>query len=144
MWQLGDQVFGALPRQLEAGNYFAEQRQFNLRMQANGINFDQYLKVQGQTVEEFRSWLHQYAQRKLRSWLGLLLVAERENLLPTQEELDTAMAHWDEKLDGARTFPENDLRKVRQRLMRQRAEAFVVDHSTLTPPPAQPLVQELG
>ena len=144
VWQLGDQVFGALPRQLEAGNYFAEQRQFNLRMQANGINFDQYLKVQGQTVEEFRSWLHQYAQRKLRSWLGLLLVAERENLLPTQEEMDTAMAHWDEKLDGARTFPENDLRKVRQRLMRQRAEAFVVDHSTLTPPPAQPLVQELG
>ena len=144
VWQLGDQVFGALPRQLEAGNYFAEQRQFNLRMQANGINFDQYLKVQGQTVEEFRSWLHQYAQRKLRSWLGLLLVAERENLLPTQEELDTAMAHWDEKLDGVRTFPENDLRKVRQRLMRQRAEAFVVDHSTLTPPPAQPLVQELG
>ena len=144
VWQLGDQVSGALPRQLEAGNYFAEQRQFNLRMQANGINFDQYLKVQGQTVEEFRSWLHQYAQRKLRSWLGLLLVAERENLLPTQEELDTAMAHWDEKLDGARTFPENDLRKVRQRLMRQRAEAFVVDHSTLTAPPAQPLVQELG
>ena len=144
VWQLGDQVFGDLPRQLEAGNYFAEQRQFNLRMQANGINFDQYLKVQGQTVEEFRSWLHQYAQRKLRSWLGLLLVAERENLLPTQEELDTAMAHWDEKLDGAHTFPENDLRKVRQRLMRQRAEAFVVDHSTLTPPPAQPLVQELG
>ena len=144
VWQLGDQVFGALPRQLEAGNYFAEQRQFNLRMQANGINFDQYLKVQGQTVEEFRSWLHQYAQRKLRSWLGLLLVAERENLLPTQEELDTAMAHWDEKLDGVRTFPENDLRKVRQRLLRQRAEAFVVDHSTLTPPPAQPLVQELG
>ena len=144
VWQLGDQVFGALPRQLEAGNYFAEQRQFNLRMQANGINFDQYLKVQGQTVEEFRSWLHQYAQRKLRSWLGLLLVADRENLLPTQEELDTAMAHWDEKLDGVRTFPENDLRKVRQRLMRQRAEAFVVDHSTLTPPPAQPLVQELG
>ena len=144
VWQLGDQVSGALPRQLEAGNYFAEQRQFNLRMQANGINFDQYLKVQGQTVEEFRSWLHQYAQRKLRSWLGLLLVAERENLLPTQEELDAAMAHWDEKLDGARTFPENDLRKVRQRLMRQRAEAFVVEHSTLTPPPAQPLVQELG
>ena len=144
VWQLGDQVSGALPRQLVAGNYFAEQRQFNLRMQANGINFDQYLKVQGQTVEEFRSWLHQYAQRKLRSWLGLLLVAERENLLPTQEELDAAMAHWDEKLDGERTFPENDLRKVRQRLMRQRAEAFVVEHSTLTPPPAQPLVQELG
>ena len=54
-------------------SYFAEQRQFNLRMQANGVNFDQYLKVQGQTVEEFRAWLHAEAERKLRSRMGLLL-----------------------------------------------------------------------
>ena len=38
--QLGTQVTGPLPKQLVAGNYFAEQRQFNLRMQANGINFE--------------------------------------------------------------------------------------------------------
>ena len=56
--QLGNEVKGPLPKQLVAGNYFAEQRQFNLRMQANNINFDQYLKVQGQTVEEFRQQLH--------------------------------------------------------------------------------------
>ena len=36
--------------------------------------FDQYLKVQGQTVEEFRAWLHAEAERKLRSRMGLLLV----------------------------------------------------------------------
>ena len=82
--QLGTQVTGPLPKQLVAGNYFAEQRQFNLRMQANGINFDQYLKVQGQTVEEFRAWLHTEAERKLRSRMGLLLVAQREQLWPTE------------------------------------------------------------
>ena len=63
---------GPLPKQLVGGNYFAEQRQFNLSLQANGINFDQFLKVRGQTVEEFRTWLHTQAERKLRSWLGLL------------------------------------------------------------------------
>ena len=73
IWQLGDEVTGPLPKQLVGGNYFAEQRQFNLRLQANGINFDQFLKVRGQTVEEFRAWLHAQAERKLRSWLGLLL-----------------------------------------------------------------------
>ena len=73
--QLGNEVKGPLPKQLVAGNYFAEQRQFNLRMQANNINFDQYLKVQGQTVEEFRQQLHADAERKLRSRLGLLLGA---------------------------------------------------------------------
>ena len=142
VWQLGDEVTGPVPKRLEAGNYFAEQRQFNLSLQANGINFDQFLAVRGQTVEQFRQWLHQQAERKLRSWLGLLLVAEREGLQPTEAEVNAALADWDEKLDGERTFPANDARKVRQRLARAKAAAFVVAHSTLTPPPAEPLVQE--
>ena len=139
---MGDEVTGPVPKRLEAGNYFAEQRQFNLGLQANGINFDQFLAVRGQTVEQFRQWLHRQAERKLRSWLGLLLVAEREGLQPTEAEVNAALAHWDEKLDGERTFPANDTRKVRQRLARAKAAAFVVEHSTLTPPPAEPLVQE--
>ena len=143
VWQLGDAVKGPLPKQLVGGNYFAEQRQFNLSLQANGINFDQFLKVRGQTVEEFRAWLHGQAERKLRSWLGLLLVAEKEGLAPTDAEVEAAAAHWDAKLDGERTFPANDARKVRQRLARERAEQFIVEHSTLTPPPDEPIVQKV-
>ena len=144
VWQLGDRVTGPLPKQLVAGNYFAEQRQFNLRLQANGVNFDQFLKVRGQTVEEFRVWLHQQAERKLRSWLGLLLVAEKEDLQPAEAEVTAALENWNEKLDGERTFPANDARKVCQRLARERAEQFIVAHSTLTPPPAEPVVQQLS
>ena len=143
VWQLGDAVTGTLPKQLVGGNYFAEQRQFNLSLQANGINFDQFLKVRGQTVEEFRVWLHTQAERKLRSWLGLLLVAEKEGLIPSDAEVEAAAADWDVKLDGERTFPANDARKVRQRLARERAEQFIVEHSTLTPPPAEPIVQKV-
>ncbi len=144
VWQLGDAVRGALPKQLVGGNYFAEQRQFNLSLQAGGINFDQLLKVRGQTVEQFRVWLHAQAERKLRSWLGLLLVAEKEGLFPSEAEVEAALAHWDAKLDGERTFPANDARKVRQRLAREKAEQFIVEHSTITPPPEEPVVQQLG
>ena len=144
VWQLGDGVTGTLPKQLVAGNYLAEQRQFNLRMQANGVNFDQFLKVRGQTVEEFRVWLHAQAERKLRSWLGLLLVAEKEGLAPMDAEVSAALANWNAKLDGERTFPANDARKVRQRMARERAEQFIVAHSTLTPPPEEPAIQQLG
>ena len=144
VWQLGDAVRGALPKQLVGGNYFAEQRQFNLSLQAGGINFDQFLKVRGQTVEQFRVWLHAQAERKLRSWLGLLLVAEKEGLFPSEAEVEAALAHWDAKLDGERTFPANDARKVRQRLAREKAEQFIVEHSTITPPPEEPVVQQLG
>ena len=143
VWQLGDAVKGPLPKQLVGGNYFAEQRQFNLSLQANGINFDQFLKVRGQTVEEFRAWLHAQAERKLRSWLGLLLVAEKEGLAPTDAEVEAAAAHWDAKLDGERTFPPTMHAKVRQRLARERAEQFIVEHSTLTPPPDEPIVQKV-
>ena len=144
VWQLGDAVRGALPKQLVGGNYFAEQRQFNLSLQAGGINFDQFLKVRGQTVDQFRVWLHAQAERKLRSWLGLLLVAEKEGLFPSEAEVEAALAHWDAKLDGERTFPANDARKVRQRLAREKAEQFIVEHSTITPPPEEPVVQQLG
>lgn len=138
VYQLGGEVKGALPKQLVAGNYFAEQREFNLRMQANNINFDQYLKVQGQTVEQFRAELHAQAEQKLRGRLGLLLVAETEHLWPTEAEVQAALEGW----NGERTFPSNDLRKLRQGIASQRAAAFVRAHSTLTPPPEEPVVVE--
>ena len=94
-------------------------------------------------MEEFRVWLHTQAERKLRSWLGLLLVAEKESLIPSDAEVEAAAAHWDVRLDGERTFPANDARKVRQRLARERAEQFIVEHSTLTPPPTEPIVQKV-
>ena len=140
VWQLGDAVKGPLPKQLVGGNYFAEQRQFNLRMQANGVNFDQYLKVQGQTVEEFRAWLHAEAERKLRSRMGLLLVAQKEELWPTEAEVDDELAHWDAKRDGEHTFASNDRRRAAQRIASSRAAAFILAHSTLTPPPAEATV----
>lgn len=138
--QLGNEVKGPLPKQLVAGNYFAEQRQFNLRMQANGVNFDQYLKVQGQTVEEFRAWLHAEAERKLRSRMGLLLVAQKEELWPTEAEVDDELAYWDAKRDGEHTFASNDRRRAAQRIASSRAAAFILAHSTLTPPPAEATV----
>ena len=109
-------------------------------MQANGINFDQYLQVRGQTVEEFRAWLHAEAEQKLRSRLGLLLVAQKEHLWPTDAEVEEELTHWDDRRDGEHTFPSNDRRRAAQRLASSRAAAFVLAHSTLTPPPAEPVI----
>ena len=74
--------------------------------------------------------------------MGLLLVAQKEGLWPDAADIDAALAAWDEARDGARTFPANDRRKARQKLAAQRAETFILDRSTLTPPPAQPVLAE--
>lgn len=140
IFQLGGCVKGILPKDLVSGNYFAEQRNFNLRLQANNVNFDQYLKVRGQTVEQFRTELHAQAEQKLRGSLGLLMVAEREHLWPTDAEVEAALAHW----KGERTFPANDFRKVRQGIASQRAAEFVEAHSTLLPPPEEPVLETIA
>ena len=140
IFQLGGCVKGPLPKDLVSGNYFAEQRNFNLRLQANNVNFDQYLKVRGQTVEQFRTELHAQAEQKLRGSLGLLMVAEREHLWPTDAEVEAALAHW----KGERTFPANDFRKVRQGIASQRAAEFVEAHSTLLPPPEEPVLETIA
>ena len=133
--QLGDQVKGALPKKLAGISYFAEQRRFNLSLQAQGVNFDQYLQVRGQTVETFRAGLHTNSELNLRRPLGLLLVARREGLWPTDAEIDAALAAWDEKKDGERTFPANDRNKAALKLARRRASDFILARSTLLPPP---------
>ena len=140
IFQLGGCVKGTLPKDLVSGNYFAEQRNFNLRLQANNVNFDQYLKVRGQTVEQFRTELHAQAEQKLRGSLGLLMVAEREHLWPTDAEVEAALAHW----KSERTFPANDFRKVRQGIASQRAAEFVEAHSTLLPPPEEPVLETIA
>ena len=140
--QLGDEVSGPLPRQLVGENYFAEQRRFHLSLQAQGVSFDQFLQVRGQTVEQFRAEMHAEAERKLRSRLGLLLVADKEALWPDAAAVDAALAAWDERRDGAPTFPANDRRKARQKLASARAEEYILAHSTLLPPPAEPVVTE--
>ena len=140
IFQLGGCVKGTLPKDLVSGNYFAEQRNFNLRLQANNVNFDQYLKVRGQTVEQFRTELHAQAEQKLRGSLGLLMVAEQKHLWPTDAEVEAALAHW----KGERTFPANDFRKVRQGIASQRAAEFVEAHSTLLPPPEEPVLETIA
>lgn len=137
VYQLGGCVKGPLPKQLVAGNYFAQQRQFNLRLQANNVNFDQYLQVRHQTVEQFRAELHAQAEQKLRGQLGLLMVAEQEQLWPAPAEVDAALASY----KGERTFPANDTRRLRQDIASRRALDFVAAHSVLTDPPADPVLE---
>ena len=137
VYQLGGCVKGPLPKQLVAGNYFAQQRQFNLRLQANNVNFDQYLQVRHQTVEQFRAELHAQAEQKLRGQLGLLMVAEQEQLWPTPAEVDAALAAY----QGERTFPANDTRKMSQDIASRRALDFVAAHSTLIDPPTEPVLE---
>jgi FKBP-type peptidyl-prolyl cis-trans isomerase (trigger factor) len=140
VYQLGAEVHGALPKMLVHGSYFAEQRRFSVNLQMKNLNFDVYLQQRGMDVEQFRAELHAEAEQRLRSRLGLLLVARREGLTPTRAEAEELLARWDTARNGARTFYENDLRRAGQELAGARAADFIAAHSTLVPPPETPVI----
>ncbi len=140
IYQLGAEVQGELPKMLVHGSYFAEQRRFSVNLQMKKLNFDLYLEQRGMNVEQFRAELHAQAEQRLRSQLGLLIVARQQGLEPTRAEAEDLLAHWDTARNGERTFYENDLRRAQQELASARAAAYVTAHSTLLPPPAEPVI----
>ena len=97
-------------------------------------------------ARRWKSSVHGSTRRQSAScaagW-GFCWWQKSEGLAPTDAEVEAAAAHWDAKLDGERTFPANDARKVRQRLARERAEQFIVEHSTPRRRPMNPSCRKL-
>ncbi len=140
--QLGDQVTGPLNEALLNVIFLEELRNFSLRLEANKLNFDMYLRASHQTLEEWKAELRQTAERKLRSEMGLLLVAKAEGLSPTSEQVTQELQNWNVAKYQKPTFLANDVRRIRQRLTSDLAREFVLAHSTLVPPPAEPVIQK--
>lgn len=140
--QLGDQVTGSLDESLLHQAYFDEMQRFFLRLEANHLSYDMYLRASHQSKEDWEAELHQISERKLRAELGLLMIAKKEKLSPTSEQVTQELNHWNSTKYGSPTFLANDIRRIRQRLSMDLARDFVLAHSTLTPPPAEFTVQK--
>lgn len=140
--QLGDQVTGPLSESLLHQAYFDEMQRFFLRLEANHLSYDMYLRASHQTKEEWEVELNQISERKLRAELGLLMIAKKENLSPDSGQVTQELRQWNSTKYGNPTFLANDIRRIRQKLAMDLARDFVLAHSTLTPPPAEFTVQK--
>ena len=98
VWQLGDAVKGPLPKQLVGGNYFAEQRQFNLSLQAMASTLTSSLKC---AARRWKSSVHGSTRRQSAScaagW-GFCWWQKRRALHPRtprwKQPLPTGMPSW--------------------------------------------------
>ncbi len=132
--QLGAFVTGELPQTLLREHYYKEKQLFSFRMQSKKLSLDTYLAQRGLTTEAFRAEMHQISEQKLRASLGLLLIAQKEGLTPTEQAVDEAFAAWLAKKPKDKTFEANDRLKVYRNLCQTNAGEFVVAHSTLLEP----------
>lgn len=67
-------------------------REMEMRMMYQGIRFEDYLKYTGQTLDQVRENYKPEAANRVKTQLMLEAVAKAENIVPTDEDVDEAIA----------------------------------------------------
>ena len=67
-------------------------REMEMRMMYQGIRFEDYLKYTGQTLDQVRESYKPEAANRVKTQLVLEAVAKAENIVPTDEDVDEAIA----------------------------------------------------
>ena len=67
-------------------------REMEMRMMYQGIRFEDYLKYTGQTLDQVRENYKPKAANRVKTQLALEAVAKAENIVPTDEDVDEAIA----------------------------------------------------
>lgn len=67
-------------------------REMEMRMMYQGIRFEDYLKYTGQTLDQVRENYKLEAANRVKTQLVLEAVAKAENIVPTDEDVDEAIA----------------------------------------------------
>ncbi len=63
-------------------------RDFDYRLQSQGMNLDLYMQYTGSTAEDFRKNFRPQAERQVKVRLALEKIAELEKIVPTAEEIE--------------------------------------------------------
>ncbi len=88
MTQLAAAAEGELPSVLVENAYQQEMQNIQQQLQMQRMSLDRYLSQIHQTRESFTANVRAAAEKNTRARMALLQVAQNENLVPTDEEID--------------------------------------------------------
>ncbi len=90
--QLIDQVIEGLqaeiPEVMYENRVDENVRDFDYRMQMQGMNLDTFLQYSGQDLSSFRKTFREQAEKQVKIRLALEKIVELEGIVPAQEEID--------------------------------------------------------
>ena len=131
--QLADAAEGDLPSTLVESTYQLQMQQIQQQLQMQRLSLDRYLSQIHQTRENFTANVHAAAEKNTRARMALLQIAQNENLVPTEEEINKNLQ---ERADRAKKTLEEVKANVNVPLMQRneairRAADWVIEHSTI-------------
>ncbi len=91
-------------------------REFEYRLQSQGLNLEMYLQYTGMDMDGFRKGFREQAEKQVKIRLALEKIASLENIAPTEEELEAEYAKMAEQykmdVEKVKAFvPAKDLAK---------------------------------
>mgnify|MGYP002727588318 FL=1 len=131
--QLAAAAEGELPSVLVESTYQHEMENIQQQLQMQRLSLDRYLSQIHQTRENFTANVHTAAEKNTRARMALLQIAQNENLVPTEEEIDKNLQ---ERADRTKKTLEEVKANVNVPLMQRneairRAADWVIEHSTI-------------
>ena len=131
--QLASAAEGELPSVLVETAYQQEMERFQQQLQMQRLSLDRYLSQIHETRESFTAKVRAAAEKNTRARMALLQIAQQENLLPTDEEIDKQLAERAEKTK--KTVEEikagTDVAALRRNEGIRKAADWVIEHSTI-------------
>ncbi len=120
-----------------------------MRLQAQGIQLEQYLQITGTTPEQFREQLREQAEVSARVDLALRAVAEQEAIEVSDEELDEELmvlaTQLDQPLESVREQLETAgrLKPIRSDMRIRAALQWVTDRAEIVDEDGNPVDRDL-
>ena len=131
--QLAAAAEGELPSVLVESTYQHEMENIQQQLQMQRMSLDRYLSQIHQTRETFTANVHAAAEKNTRARMALLQVAQNENLVPTEEEINKNLQ---ERADRTKKTLEEvkagvNIPMVQRNEAIRRAADWVIEHSTI-------------
>ena len=131
--QLAAAAEGELPSVLVESAYQQEMEQIQQQLQMQRLSLDRYLSQIHQTRESFTAAVRTAAEKNTRARMALLQIAQNENLVPTEEDIDKTLSERAERTK--KTLEEikaaSNVEAIRRNEGIRRAADYVIEHSTI-------------
>ena len=131
--QLASAAEGELPSVLVESTYQQEMQNIQQQLQMQRMSLDRYLSQIHETRESFTAKVRSSAEKTARVHMALLQIAQQENLVPTEEDIDKALAARAER--AKKTLEEikekSDIPAMRRNEGIRKAADWVIEHSTI-------------
>ena len=131
--KLADAAEGELPSVLVESTYQQEMQNVQQQLQMQRMTLNSYLSQIHETRESFTAKLHAGAEKNTRARMALLQIAQQENLVPTDEEIDKMIAERAERtkktVDEIRE--KTNIPALKRTEAIRRAADWVIERSTI-------------